>query len=750
MPSPIPDNHPYEREMRRAERAAAAILTAALDRMRRQVFRGITRDNVREVLSRLQGRDVNDALGEAIMRALDPVGQMGADHARAYVERELFGVKAAIATDIGFDWTLANTAARERLRRHAFNLYYAGEYSITAATERQLRGYIDQLIATGGSLRDLELQVAHLFAPERAEMIAVTEVTRAYALGNMAAWEASGVVQQKEWGTARDELVCFPAWTMVTTDKGAVPIQNLKPGDKVLTRRGWKPVVATSNRQYKGDMVELQAGKLSVIATGNHPIWKSQQGWLNAREFDIGDGVQTFNDKTVLVRRVFKFFVGNSDYMPAAIIKILGFGCVPFSSFFVPVNAINFQSDSQGWQNKVNRVSTHFSFLDKLNTIGLQNQTHRLFGHCFPIEFPITSKTAKLSVFVTGQPPEFFAAISTRHHNRWTATFLRTIMPVVSFFTVLENNTASFARRKAQVGMPTLDAANRVSVGSTGQNVECFSTNGAHLVYSGNTGQAASVRAKLFAALQSPWRKIKLFLASGASDVFSSSLSLCLSPFKHFRFTRHIAHSMTRLTVLYHKLFANSIRVYDIQVQDVPEFFANGFLVHNCPICAPLNGKRAALDATFDGVVSNPPAHPRCRCFLRPVVDVPEETDDERINREMGEILEQGYDPFEGIRPPPFRAPRGMGQEYADRRAIVSRIQTQMRHRSVLRDKISQYRGQANSRWDITHARARVEELDKAIEACLTMARDPSADWNFKRELIESLLDYVSAITRRQ
>ena len=206
--SPIPDNHPYEREMRRAERAAATILTAALDRMRRQVFRGITRDNVREVLSRLQGRDVNDALGEAIMRALDPVGQMGADHARAYVERELFGVKAQTATDIGFDWTLANTAARERLRRHAFNLYYAGEYSITAATERQLRGYIDQLIATGGSLRDLELQVAHLFAPERAEMIAVTEVTRAYALGNMAAWEASGVVQKKEWAVARDELVC--------------------------------------------------------------------------------------------------------------------------------------------------------------------------------------------------------------------------------------------------------------------------------------------------------------------------------------------------------------------------------------------------------------------------------------------------------------------------------------------------------------------------------------------------------------
>ena len=209
MPSPVPDTHPYERQIVRAERETSTILAAALEQMRQQVWRGITADNVREVLSRLQSRDVNEALAAAIMRALDPVAQMGVEHGRASVEQQIFGVKAAqTAVDIGFDWTLANTAARVNLQQYSFNLYYAGEYSITAATERALRGYIDQFIATGGSLRDLEQQVAYLFAPHRAEKIAITEVTRAYALGNLAAWEASGVVDRKEWRTARDELVC--------------------------------------------------------------------------------------------------------------------------------------------------------------------------------------------------------------------------------------------------------------------------------------------------------------------------------------------------------------------------------------------------------------------------------------------------------------------------------------------------------------------------------------------------------------
>ena len=45
---------------------------------------------------------------------------------------------------------------------------------------------------------------------------------------------------------------------------------------------------------------------------------------------------------------------------------------------------------------------------------------------------------------------------------------------------------------------------------------------------------------------------------------------------------------------------------------------ANDELV--CPICGPLDGQEVKIGATFKGDIDNPPAHPRCRCWITPVV----------------------------------------------------------------------------------------------------------------------------------
>ncbi len=47
-----------------------------------------------------------------------------------------------------------------------------------------------------------------VYPPSRAEAIAVTEVTRVMAEGNMQLWESAGVVTGKQWLTAFDERVC--------------------------------------------------------------------------------------------------------------------------------------------------------------------------------------------------------------------------------------------------------------------------------------------------------------------------------------------------------------------------------------------------------------------------------------------------------------------------------------------------------------------------------------------------------------
>ncbi len=192
---------------------------------------------------------------------------------------------------------------------------------------------------------------------------------------------------------------------------------------------------------------------------------------------------------------------------------------------------------------------------------------------------------------------------------------------------------------------------------------------------------------------------------------------------------------------------------------------ANDELV--CPICGPLDGEQVKLDDKFDGGFEAPPAHPRCRCWLTPVTVGDLETGQEifdRLNlpgigeaagRELFDIADEialiegaGFDSFVGIRPPPGRAPRGLGTEYAQRRRIVKRIQAQMRHREAATSQIRQFRGQTSMRirWKFDAAVAREQELSKGIATMLDISGDATADWFFKTEMVDGIIKYMSAI----
>lgn len=54
--------------------------------------------------------------------------------------------------------------------------------------------------------------------------------------------------------------------------------------------------------------------------------------------------------------------------------------------------------------------------------------------------------------------------------------------------------------------------------------------------------------------------------------------------------------------------------VYDIEVENHPEFFANGLLVHNCPLCQPLESVVLKIEEARGAI----PRHPSCRCSFVP------------------------------------------------------------------------------------------------------------------------------------
>jgi len=104
----------------------------------------------------------------------------------------------------GYDWTLANQAAAEWVEQYTFELVNG----ITDTTRRRLRTAVPEWVSNGDPLQSLVDDLAPMFGRQRAELIASTEVTRAYAEGNSQAYRASGVVEAMEWRTANDERVC--------------------------------------------------------------------------------------------------------------------------------------------------------------------------------------------------------------------------------------------------------------------------------------------------------------------------------------------------------------------------------------------------------------------------------------------------------------------------------------------------------------------------------------------------------------
>lgn len=199
--------NPDGRVMRKFEREGTDRIHTALQYWARSLFRGVTADSVALIMARLDDPEVSKPLRDAMILFLQDVADAGAEHGRKQVERVIMGVKRTPIVEAGaIDWTAANADAAQWAIEYGYQLIRGITDTTRAQVAREIRYFVDNSI-TINQLRD-RLMAGNLFSRNRAEMIAVTETTRAYAEGNAAAWQRSGVVEGKEWMTANDEIVC--------------------------------------------------------------------------------------------------------------------------------------------------------------------------------------------------------------------------------------------------------------------------------------------------------------------------------------------------------------------------------------------------------------------------------------------------------------------------------------------------------------------------------------------------------------
>lgn len=102
----------------------------------------------------------------------------------------------------------------------------AADMAITDATRTELQALVSTAIEEGQSAQDLAdaIEGSLSFSPERALLVARTEIIRANNAGHLGAFQASGVVQEKEWSTAEDGDVCPEC--MGNEEQGPIPLDS--------------------------------------------------------------------------------------------------------------------------------------------------------------------------------------------------------------------------------------------------------------------------------------------------------------------------------------------------------------------------------------------------------------------------------------------------------------------------------------------------------------------------------------------
>jgi hypothetical protein len=131
---------------------------------------------------RLIGRTVDEAAATGLDVAFRQLGNVG----------------------ISLNYGPLNYLARDWAQRYSYDLITR----IDVSTGRQVGHAVSSWMETGEHLDLLIRQLEPVFGRNRAEMIAATETTRAFAEGTLLGYRQSGQVEATQWKTARDERVC--------------------------------------------------------------------------------------------------------------------------------------------------------------------------------------------------------------------------------------------------------------------------------------------------------------------------------------------------------------------------------------------------------------------------------------------------------------------------------------------------------------------------------------------------------------
>ena len=131
----------------------------------------------------------------------------------------------------------------------------------------------------------------------------------------------------------KDRTVCFVAGTKVSTEKGLLAIEKIKPGDKVWAEEPYtgKHSLKKVTRIFSSKtntLVHIYVNKEKIETTEGHMFWVEGKGWTIAKKLKKGDNVRLLSGGTIKITHI--EFV--SYRVP---IKVFNFEVEDFHTYYI-------------------------------------------------------------------------------------------------------------------------------------------------------------------------------------------------------------------------------------------------------------------------------------------------------------------------------------------------------------------------------------------------------------------------------
>lgn len=141
--------------------------------------------------------------------------------------------------EIGVAWEIIHSQAVQWATLHTADV-------VAQISKTSMDGFLKEFepwMLSRKPLPELIKALEKYYGPVRAELIAVTETTRAFAQGNLELWRSTGMVKGWEWVTAMDSKVC----EICSNEKiaGFHSMDALPPPAHPSCRCGMRPVMTT-------------------------------------------------------------------------------------------------------------------------------------------------------------------------------------------------------------------------------------------------------------------------------------------------------------------------------------------------------------------------------------------------------------------------------------------------------------------------------------------------------------------------